>query len=147
MTQTSLTTAADLNTAGTATASAGDAAAGNIIATPSFTDPTNGDFTLDGDTSSAIGEGGLDLSGMAGFPTADLGGTSRTTPWSIGAYEFDGPFAAGYAIGDTGPAGGIIFYDDEADGVDDIAGARYLEVAPSETEWSDKEWGGYGART
>ena len=48
-----------------------------------------------------------------------------------------------YEIGDTGPAGGVIFYDDEADGVDDIAGARYLEAAPSETEWNGKEWGGH----
>jgi uncharacterized repeat protein (TIGR02543 family) len=35
-----------------------------------------------------------------------------------------------YSIGDVGPAGGLIFYDDEADNVDDIAGARYLEAAP-----------------
>ena len=37
-----------------------------------------------------------------------------------------------YALRDIGPAGGRIFYDDEADGVDDIAGARYLEAAPSD---------------
>lgn len=48
-----------------------------------------------------------------------------------------------YEIGDTGPAGGIIFYDDEDDGSDDIAGARYLEAAPASTEWEFKEWGGY----
>ncbi len=36
-----------------------------------------------------------------------------------------------YAI-DIGPAGGWVFYDDEADGVDDIAGFRYLEAAPSD---------------
>ena len=49
----------------------------------------------------------------------------------------------GFQIGDTGPAGGIIFYDDEADGLDNIAGARYLEAAPASTEWDPKEWGGY----
>lgn len=42
-----------------------------------------------------------------------------------------------YAVGDTGPAGGIVFYDDEADGNDDIAGARYLEV------WTSDEAGTY----
>ena len=49
-----------------------------------------------------------------------------------------------YEIGDTGPAGGIIFYDDEADGTDDIAGARYLEAAPASTEWDNIEWGDNG---
>lgn len=34
-----------------------------------------------------------------------------------------------YSIGDRGPAGGLIFYDDEADGIDDIPDARYLEAA------------------
>jgi hypothetical protein len=49
-----------------------------------------------------------------------------------------------YEVGDTGPAGGTIFYDDEADGTDDIAGARYLEAAPGSTEWNNVEWGGDG---
>ncbi len=40
-------------------------------------------------------------------------------------------YTIGRAIGSTGPAGGIIFYDDEADGVDDILDCRYLEAAPS----------------
>jgi uncharacterized repeat protein (TIGR02543 family) len=54
---------------------------------------------------------------------------------------------ADYEIGDTGPAGGVIFYDDEADGTDDIAGARYLEAAPSDIDVSGDYthvWGGYG---
>ncbi len=37
-----------------------------------------------------------------------------------------------YEVGDIGPSGGYIFYDDEADGVDDISGARYLEAAPAD---------------
>ena len=37
-----------------------------------------------------------------------------------------------YEVGDTGPAGGIIIYDDEADGTDDIADYRYLEMAPDD---------------
>jgi hypothetical protein len=54
---------------------------------------------------------------------------------------------ADFAIGDTGPAGGIIFYDDKDDGTDDIAGARYLEAAPSDIDVSGPGntyvWGGY----
>lgn len=34
-------------------------------------------------------------------------------------------------VGDIGPSGGYIFYDDEADEVDDIPGYRYLEAAPA----------------
>jgi len=45
-----------------------------------------------------------------------------------------------YAIGDTGPAGGLIFYIDEADAYS----WTYLEVAPASTEWIDKEWGDNG---
>jgi len=45
-------------------------------------------------------------------------------------YESIDPADRLYAIGDKGPAGGLIFYDDEADGVDDIPGYRYLEAAP-----------------
>lgn len=40
-----------------------------------------------------------------------------------------------YQVRDIGPAGGYIFYDDEADGVDDIPDARYLEAAPIATQW------------
>jgi uncharacterized repeat protein (TIGR02543 family) len=48
-----------------------------------------------------------------------------------------------YLIGDVGPAGGWIFYDDTAEGATDITGARYLEAAPSSTEWTGKKWGSY----
>jgi hypothetical protein len=63
------------------------------------------------------------------------------TSW--GAWNGPYSFVGGYDIGDTGPAGGIIFYDDEADGSDDYPW-RYLEAAPASTEWTSKEWGGYG---
>jgi hypothetical protein len=56
----------------------------------------------------------------------------------------DNDTGSAYDVGDTGPAGGTIFYDDEADGIDDIAGARYLEAAPGSTEWNSIEWGDYG---
>lgn len=49
-----------------------------------------------------------------------------------------------YVLRETGPAGGLIFYDDETDGVDNIAGFRYLEVAPATSEWTSKAWGCYG---
>jgi hypothetical protein len=44
---------------------------------------------------------------------------------------------AAYAVGDTGPAGGIIFYvkGDNSDGW------RYLEAAPASTEWPAAKWG------
>ena len=44
-----------------------------------------------------------------------------------------------YALRDTGPAGGYIFYDkgNYSDGW------RYLEAAPESTEWIEKEWGSY----
>jgi len=48
--------------------------------------------------------------------------------------------AAVYDIGDTGPAGGIIFYVDTADNYT----WTYLEVAPQSTEWEDKIWGDQG---
>ncbi|MCL2211188.1 MAG: DUF1566 domain-containing protein [Treponema sp.] len=46
--------------------------------------------------------------------------------------------AAAYKIGDTGPAGGIIFYD--KGNISD--GWRYLEAAPFETEFR-AQWGAY----
>lgn len=44
-----------------------------------------------------------------------------------------------YDIGETGPAGGIVFYD-KGEYTD---GWRYLEAAPASTEWTNKVWGGY----
>jgi hypothetical protein len=50
-----------------------------------------------------------------------------------------------YKIGDTGPAGGIIFYDKghyAKEHAGDPAAWRYLEMAPAETEFA-APWGGY----
>jgi hypothetical protein len=41
-----------------------------------------------------------------------------------------------YKIGDTGPAGGLIFYDKG----DDSGGWRYLEAAPASTEGKNLQW-------
>ena len=46
-------------------------------------------------------------------------------------------FPKTYSIGGTGPAGGLIFYIDEANAFD----WNYLEVAPESTEWADVAWG------
>lgn len=45
-----------------------------------------------------------------------------------------------YAIGDTGPAGGLIFYDKG----ENSGSWRYLEAAPASTEWESREWGPLG---
>lgn len=42
-----------------------------------------------------------------------------------------------YLLGDTGPAGGLIFYDKGTFS----DGWRYLEAAPVATEWVDRIWG------
>jgi hypothetical protein len=48
------------------------------------------------------------------------------------------PAPTTYKIGDTGPAGGIIFYDKGSNS----GGWRYLEAAPKEAETKEK-WGGF----
>jgi hypothetical protein len=47
---------------------------------------------------------------------------------------------AAYALGDTGPAGGLVFYVKG----DSSGGWRYLEAAPVSTEWEGAEWGPLG---
>ena len=87
------------------------------------------------------------------------GGTSyRFTAWNTkadgsGAYQAEGStFTIGasnvtlyaqwtpYILRDTGPAGGLIFYDK---GIYSN-GWRYLEAAPVFTEWTGIQWGSYG---
>jgi hypothetical protein len=64
-----------------------------------------------------------------------------TTACDTGGSDGGGTSVVTYAIGDTGPAGGLIFYIDKAD----AHPWTYLEVAPAETEWTTgKEWGDYG---
>ncbi len=46
-----------------------------------------------------------------------------------------------YALRDTGPAGGLIFYINPNYVID---GWRYMEAAPASTEWTNKQWGTSG---
>ena len=46
-----------------------------------------------------------------------------------------------YSLGDTGPAGGLIFYIDEANAFS----WSYLEAAPASTEWINNQWGSYNS--
>ena len=74
---------------------------------------------------------------VTGIPAGSTGDMVLYAQWTIIS-----------GIGERGPAGGYIFYDDEADGVDDIPGYRYLEAAPY--GWYNGgadphfEWGAYG---
>jgi len=68
---------------------------GNVAVNPMFNDEdgagnnisyiTDNDWSLSASSPASVIEGGLDLSV---YFTDDKDGTSRTTPWSIGAYEY-----------------------------------------------------------
>ena len=63
--------------------------------------------------------------------TSDDGGHSDTVEVQVGKTGSD-------LIGEEGPAGGTVFYYDD---YEDFSDWKYLELAPKETEWEDKEWG------
>jgi hypothetical protein len=70
-------------------------------------------------------------------PAAILGASGGTVvPVQAPVSEADAP-AKTYKIGDTGPAGGLIFYDKG----NDSDGWRYLEAAPASTERKGIQWG------
>jgi hypothetical protein len=126
-------------------------------------DPTGVTYTwyLDGEV--AMNQGGgiastsdyIDLGTLPDCVAISQGPHSLTVTVTAGTMSFSDYYwfcasdtatigVTSYAIGDTGPAGGMIFYDDEEDEIDDLPGYRYLEVAPRETEWSNSQWGAYG---
>jgi hypothetical protein len=65
---------------------------------------------------------------------APLSAQSASTPDEAGVQET--AVQETYDIGDTGPAGGIIFYDKG----DATNGWRYLEAAPASTELTGVQW-------
>lgn len=62
------------------------------------------------------------------------------TPHYGPAYSFTTPIQLSYAVGDVGPAGGIVFFVDE---LDTIPGFDYLELAPQSIE-VERVWGCQG---
>jgi hypothetical protein len=62
------------------------------FATFVFNNGDNGDFSLIAGTDQTVYEGGL-ADPSSGLFSDDIAGTTRTSPWSIGAFEYDGPAA------------------------------------------------------
>lgn len=89
-----------------------------------------------------------------GWWTSPGGKGSEVAASTIVSVSADQPLYAywvvKYQIGFAGPAGGMIFYDDLSDGIDNIPGSRFLEVSPSgwveagSTSDFVKPWGGRG---
>jgi hypothetical protein len=81
--------------------------------------------------------GGAGTGGTTGTRTAQTGGSAA----SVAPMASPAPT---YKVGDTGPAGGIVFYDKFSNS----GGWRYLEAAPVETEqqfpWGDVYAQGFG---
>ena len=64
----------------------------------------------------------------------DITGAARTTPWSIGAYEFDGPFASGSAevsITFDNPDDPDVSFSGAADGDSITKGTDLSLIAPT----------------
>ena len=75
------------------------------------------------------------LASGGGAGSGAYGGTARTGAASSGASSAQAPAAAAtpaYKVGDTGPAGGFIFYDKG----NNSGGWRYLEAAPASAEFT-----------
>jgi hypothetical protein len=79
----------------------------------------------------ASGGGAAGTSGATGAQTVQTGGSKAPVQPVT-------PPVPTYKIGDTGPAGGIVFYDKFSS----TGGWRYLEAAPKETEQS-LQWGNF----
>ena len=97
---------------------------------PSATAPTKTGFLFDGYYTGANGTG-------TQYYTASM---QSARNWDLTSNTELIASWVDYEIGDTGPAGGIVFYDKGSYS----DGWRYLEAAPASREWTDKPWGGYG---
>ncbi len=97
---------------------------------PSATAPTKGGYRFDGYFTLSNGGGDQYYTGdMESARNWDIQApTQLIANWGV------------YEIGDTGPAGGIVFYDKG----EYTNGWRYLEAAPASTEWTNRPWGGIG---
>jgi hypothetical protein len=72
------------------------------------------------------------LGGSAAAPSA----TASASPAAVPAQTPAPAAPTVYRVGDTGPAGGLIFYDKG----NNSGGWRYLEAAPASTEGKDLQW-------
>lgn len=98
-----------------------------------------------------IYRGGVYLKSVTSTSTTDTGLSSNTEYcYTVSAYDASNDESeeseqscattlttSTYSLLDTGPAGGIIFYDKGSYS----NGWRYLEAAPASTEWTHIEWG------
>jgi uncharacterized repeat protein (TIGR02543 family) len=113
----------------------GSGGAGSVIATfdapmPSATAPSKAGVVFDGYYT------GLDGTGRQYYTATMESARDWDMPTNTELIANWRP----YEVGETGPAGGIVFYDKGAYS----DGWRYLEAAPASTEWESKPWGGYG---
>jgi len=77
---------------------------------------------------------------VAGYTSSMPIGGGEMDVWILKLDEQGNLSESSGALGDTGPAGGHIFYDKGRYS----DGWRYLEAAPVSTEWKDTQWGSYG---
>ena len=104
------------------------------------------DITVSGATKGVLSGSGLTRGLTISNLTVDNGATVSISISSPTGYTINGsPKAAAvyrkvYNLRDTGPAGGLIFYDKG----NYSNGWRYLEAAPDTTEWTIIQFGKYG---
>lgn len=111
--------------------------AGLGLADPDGTDPSVADLSLTSSTAPSVTQGGLDLSGTFDI---DITGATRTVPWSIGAYEFDG-------AADAGNAQVSITFDNPDDPDVSFSGATDGDSVTGGTTLSLNAPGGYATYT
>lgn len=108
---------------------------------------TGQSVNISGNTGLQYNDGGFDWLFDGWNPTTDgtgNGGVNYSVGDSITITNSDIDLYAQWTpIGAEGPGSGIVFYDDEADGTDDVMGARFLEATTSDWDGgSTLYWGG-----